>query len=378
MTNNNIVSQDVQSNLLAVDTVKILLPKGSFKLNNTQYFRPNYIGLTRTATKQEKADGLYRPKVILQLLAGTCTIEFSLPKLVRGNNLEELTVTDFHDVIILLQTHLKDYGILVSEENLRWADLYRVDFGKNLDLTLIGPVPEILNMLNRCVGFGRHSIYQIQYLNGGQSLRLQNASTDLLLYDKLHAYEMAGMSEKLSIEKDNYCQKPLCKMLAASHKSILRIERRYTCRKAVRKLFTRYGVKMPKFKDICNPQIGQDIITKDWQALVNACIFPLQSQVSKQLRLMLDFLKMDQCKTLGPALSYVLLQTLLKEYSVKDLKNQFRPYVSTSTLNNWFGKMHNLACKKEQKPPILEEITRQITQWQPFCLSIDSHDEELL
>ena len=366
----------VGNQLLPVDTVKIMLPKGSYTLNNTQQFKPNCIGFTRTATKQEKHDGFYCPKVTIYKLTGTCTMEFSLPKLVRGNNLEELTVMDFYDVICLLQTHLKDYGILVSEENLRRADLYRVDFGKNLDLTSLCTVPEALDTLNRCIGFGRKATYQIQYLNGGRALRLQNASTDLLLYDKLYSYEMAGMSDKMCVETDHYCQKSLYEILNISGKSVLRMEKRFANRRAVKRLFALYGIISPTFEDIFNPKIGRDIIETEWQLLLKACILPINTRETNLLQQMINLLKSKQCKTLGMVFAYIVIQELLKTYSVKDLKKRFAPYVGKNTMDNWFLRIHKLAGECGARPNFLDEVTRQITAWNPLELLVDFSDGE--
>lgn len=362
--------------LLPIDTVKIILPKGSYKLNNTQQFKPNYIGFTRTATKQEKHDGFYCPKVTIHKLTGSCTIEFSLPKLFFGNNLQELCLKDCRLLVKSLQLRLLLFGIGVDEETLLAADLYRVDFGKNFDLTPLCTVPEALYMLNRCIGFGRKSIYQIQYQNGGRALRLQNASTDLLLYDKLHSYEMVGMSGKMSVETDHYCQKPLYEILNVSGKSVLRIEKRFANRRAVKRLFALYGIISPTFGDIFNPKIGRDIITTEWQMLVKACILPTKNQGKNLLEQVIDFLKTGQCNTLGIAFSYVGLQELLKTYSVKDLKKRFAPYVGKNTMDNWFSRIHKLASECGVRPNFLDEITRQITAWQPFELFVDSIDGE--
>lgn len=372
------LKETVSMQMLPVDTVKIILPKGNFKVKKLRNFKFNYVGLSRTATKQEKQHGDYGPKVTLSNLTGACTIEVSLPKLLKGNNLQELNCSDFKQIIRMLRVHLWSYGIAVSKENLRTADLYRVDFGKNIDLTSICSVADVLALLNRCIGFGRKATYQIQYQNGGRALRLQNASTDLLLYDKLYAYEMAGISEKLSIEKDHYCQKPLYEMLSCSNKSVLRIEQRYTTRRAIKRLFALYGILRHTFEDICNPKVGQDVITAEWKLLVKNCIFPMQSREKHLLAQIMEILKTGQCKTLRSVFTYVLLQYLLEEYAAKDLRKRFMPYASASTLDNLFGMVHTCAHASGVLPDILAEVTRQIMVWKPFEMTVDFSSREKL
>ncbi len=345
-----------------MDTAKIILAQGNYSLLQNNSLRYRGKKFTRTATKEEKQIGLYRPKVVIE--NGDCSIEFSLPKLLNGNNVEEIFVGDFPKILELLRSHLWDYGIETTVDNLAWADLYRMDVGKNCNLIKIGTVTQVLNILHRCLILGRKSDAQIQYRNGGRSLHVLNKSADFIIYDKFRCPEMTDGSDKA-----------ICEIMGKSSVEVLRMEKRFNNRRSLCRLFRKYGVKRPKFQDILNPQIAQDVIGQEWQELMDGFICPEVYPQEEILKQVLNHLKTFKSSP-RLALAYGAIQQLLKHYSVNELKNQLKPYASEPTINSLFRDIQTLANKTGVKPNILGYISEQINQWQPITLPLGNPDEE--
>ena len=317
--------------------------------------------LTRTATKEEKQLGLYRPKVVIE--NGDCSIEFSLPKLLKGNNVEEIYISDFPKILELLRSHLLDYGLETTTDNIAWADLYRMDPGKNCNLIKMGTVAQVLTILHRCLILGRKSDAQIQYRNGGRSLRIYTKSADFIIYDKFRCPEMTGDNEKA-----------ICEIMGKSSVEVLRLEKRFN-RKSLCRLFRKYGIKRPKFQDILNPQIAKDVIEQGWQELMDGFICPEVYPQEEILKQVLNHLKTFKSSP-RLALAYGAIQQLLKHYSVNELKNQLKPYASAPTMNSLFRDVLSFANKTGVKPDILGYISDQIAQWQPITLPLGNSDGE--
>jgi hypothetical protein len=62
----------------------------------------------------------------------TLRVEFSAPKLVYGNNFDELVSRDFETVVERLQQRLSELGVRVAEDTLRGAKVSTIHYSKNI------------------------------------------------------------------------------------------------------------------------------------------------------------------------------------------------------------------------------------------------------
>lgn len=139
-------------------------------------------------------------------------IEFSAPKLLFGNNLEELSQEDIPRLFEILQITLEKMGVSISITELSKARVVKVHFGKNIILPS-NIFPSILidklrgtNWNNRFSGLIR------DYNNNGSSLRIGNKSREIIIYDKV---------AELTQEKAN---KQLVTLVRNNGVQILRLE----------------------------------------------------------------------------------------------------------------------------------------------------------
>ena len=311
------------------DTVKIGLEQFAVRSEN-KLRRWGGIS-TAAASREDKLNGFYRPRVKIDHSTGNLTVEFSPAKLMYGNNLQLVCLEDFPAVIKLLQSHLEDYGIETDMDELTCASIRRIDMGRNVYLPKSVPVKAVLATLNRCLTSGHKHQFRIQYENGGASLRIGTADTDLLFYDKLKAPEAIGGVDYIN-------QRPLGEIMGNPDYNILRMEKRFTTRKAVKKIFAQYGITNPVLKDICHPTMGQDILLKEWLLLLDACIMPIQHD-EDMLTQLLAFLQDNPFASPKQALVYLGLQQLLETNPVWDIKEQLLTHSSYQTVSNLFDEV---------------------------------------
>src|SRR5574340_379998 len=118
-----------------LDTIVLTLSKSMFVLMEPDRFEPSakhildensslggrgYFSAKQNPTSRELKNGYYKPRLTLTNRYNhtgrrepSLKIELSLPKLLFGNNFDELKADDFDAVIKLLQSKLKEMGIMI-------------------------------------------------------------------------------------------------------------------------------------------------------------------------------------------------------------------------------------------------------------------------
>ncbi len=126
-----------------IDTICLLIPKDKLTIVNlSDYGVPawslhsktdQYDKFVKNPSKRDIDSGLYFPRLTGYKRKGfgqdaNVRIEFSVPKLLFLNNLDELEERDFKKVIAVLQDRLKTMGIIVTNLILENASVSSVHF----------------------------------------------------------------------------------------------------------------------------------------------------------------------------------------------------------------------------------------------------------
>lgn len=354
--------------LLGIDTVRVVLEGALFRVVNFCRFKRMPRGFTFSPSREEKQEGLYWPRLAFYPsnnfnAVPRLEIELSLPKMAFGNNVQELTLDDKALLLAELCDRLKSINIDTTPENLLHGALNRVDFGKNI----LGCDPGIsLDELRKVLSSKRRVIGQTDYINGGRGLRFRNASSDISFYDKL---KDPDLSEKLRLDSDYYCQRSLLQELYDQGTSLLRMECRFIKRRDVKQIFKRFGITNPIFEDVFIPGIGQKIITEEWNMILKNYIPSIQRKESL-LQQIVHLLKENRGGSLDSLLSAQLLQILLQEHSLDEIKNIFSRYFSPERIRYFFKKQRSILPSNLTNITIFDSITNQINSWQPVRLPL--------
>jgi hypothetical protein len=136
----------------------------------------------------------------------TLRIEFSIPKLLFGNNFDEVSEWQFEQIITRLYDSLNNMGVVVAPDVLRSAPVSAVHYSKNIVLTDYSTPYNILKELAKINIDQRLDLNQTDFRNEGQCLKFRANSYEICLYDKRKDLQKAKTSEKRAIEKDNAIQ----------------------------------------------------------------------------------------------------------------------------------------------------------------------------
>jgi len=267
-----------------LDTIVLTLSKNMYQIFEPDRFEPSakwvldnnssmggrgYIPSKQNPTAQELRNGIYKPRLTLTnrynhtgQREATLKIELSLPKLLFGNNFDELQDNDFDQVVGLLKQKLNGMGVFFFPHNLINAPISAVHYSKNIPLT-DGTTPRyfIKKIKDANVPFSL-DINQTDYRNEGHSFKWHCNSYEVAFYDKVRDLEMAKKSDKRAIENDNIIQLNLFNDIKRQKPfEVLRIEVRLNNRQKIGQLFRLLGINQEiTFKNVFNLNIAKTVL----------------------------------------------------------------------------------------------------------------------
>lgn len=163
-------------------------------------------------------------------------IEFSIPKLLYGNNFDEVSESEFGEVCWKLKTGLEFMEIIIKEvKSIEHAEVSAIHYSKNIILSDFTFPSNYIKEIGKA-NIGRiFDLNDTDYRNEGQSIKIHTNSFELIFYDKLKDLEQAKKSEKRAVEKDNQLQLHLFDSLKMKKPfEVLRLEIRLGNRKKIK------------------------------------------------------------------------------------------------------------------------------------------------
>ncbi len=265
-----------------IDTVVLTLSKDTFDISDPDKFLPSarwalkensgyVLGLQskQNPTRKELLKGIYKPRLTLfnrVNLAGKpemfLKVELSLPKLLFGNNFNELQLKDFKLVLNKLVLVLETMGIKTSQENISKAPISAIHYSKNIQLN-DGSIPyHFINKIKEANIKLSLDVNQTDYRNDGHSYRWHCNSYEVVFYDKIKDLEKAKQSSKRSLEKDSALQLSLFDAFKKRNKlEILRMEVRLNKRQKIKQLLKTLNIKSDlSLKSLFKPAISKKIL----------------------------------------------------------------------------------------------------------------------
>jgi len=277
-----------------IDTIAIMLSKDDFKITNHNAFTPStqgffshpflpmsrgFFSCIQNASAEDKKKGIYKPQLTItkRIRKGgynlALKIQFSAPKLLYGNNFDELENNDKEKVLKTLQSRLLDMGIEVSLDKLLLAELGAVHYGKNIILNT-GSVSLVNRMIAKMNISKRLDISKTDFRNDGHAIRFHTNTYEMTFYDKVKDLQQAKISEKRALENDNYLQNNLFTKEERSKLQVLRIEIRLNTKKKIREHLLKNGCnpKATNFNALFNKEFARKVLLSFWNKYITPSI----------------------------------------------------------------------------------------------------------
>jgi len=305
-----------------IDTIVLILKQGMFTIMEPDRFEPSaswlkddsislggrgYTPSKQNPTPAELKRGIYKPRLTLtKRMNGyrnyeiTLKIEFSLPKLIYGNNFDELEDKDFEPIIEKLRLILKDMGVMVFTVKLEEALVSAVHYSKNIPLTDGSTPYQYIKKIAEANIKLSLDVNQTDFRNDGHSLKWHANSFEVTFYDKLKDLKAAKKSEKRAIERDNAIQLNLFDTLQERKPfEVLRMEVRLGTRQKIRQIIKSIGLDIePTFKSLFSSQISQRVLLCYLHEMESRRPILLDYQNGKPKELLADLIINNP--TLGP------------------------------------------------------------------------------
>ena len=322
-----------------IDTIVISVPIENVVIKDYDVFSPSARGLFEppyyklgsrahfSCVLNPSKLSEYAPRLTLskRMRAGgfsiALKIELSLPKLMFGNNFDELDDSDLFDLISRLCYKLAENGIIIKPDVLLNTDITGIHYGKNVILTGHATASSIIKILAKLNISKRLDAGHTDFRNDGQAVRFHTNHYELTFYDKMKDLEQAKISEFRAIENDNAVQLDLfSNTIRKSEIEVLRIECRLNNRRNIKVMLDKCKITVENltFKDLYSKDISTKVLKYFWdnsvESSLNIVILSARSVENTYLQLRMKGLKeMDALKCCG-ALMFV------KENGIRSLK----------------------------------------------------------
>jgi hypothetical protein len=314
----------------------------------------------RNPTPAELATGYYFPfltahkeQTLNWMVA--IKIQFSVPKLLFGNNLDEVTSQDTNNVVQTLKARLITMGLQPQAPALLTAHVASVHYSKNIIIRNYG-ASAVVYQLNRIALTGRNQKRDVNYSNNGISLNIYNKSHSFTIYDK--TAEMYSRDSNLNPE-------------AVSLPEVLRLEVRLENHKKINQVFTRLNIHPdPTLKDALDTEISRQVITHYWQQHVHPQLAVVSGATESPLDLFQRILAHHPDVTLSRAMKLTalvlcsrspggmgVLRSILRRH--QDIRSWQRMYREIKEVNETLAVVEH---------PWREEIESQLATYEPMRL----------
>lgn len=200
----------------------------------------------------------------------TLQATFSIPKLLFGNSVEEVSESDFERVVAAFRKALYSAGIEVSEDAIRNARVSTAHFCKNVLLPREIRMQEILADLKRMDISKAVDITEMEYKHGGQVLHAYSKTVSRVFYDKV--IDATRTKAKRKDKGRMELERALIDRYGLGKREIFRYEYRLpkhqTLKSVVNTALERDYLTPILFKDLFTPNLCKTVLLKSWRDLI--------------------------------------------------------------------------------------------------------------
>jgi len=336
-----------------IDTIIFEIPIEYKTIIYPEKFKPNtrqlevYKGFGRCVnnpTKEDKDKGIYKPK-LTALKRGRqifLKVEFSAPKILFNNNLDEVEETDFNKALERLKEVVREMGVILTTEQIEKANVIGVHPSKNIPLSKEYIANFAIRELAKVNITEKLDIESIKFRNQGEALQFYSVPHSLVIYDKINDLNKPAQR---AIDKDQTAQQFSLFAYIKKERSdleILRIEVRLSKKRKMNEIIKKVGyLANPTFKDVFKKDLSQKILNLYWTEIFgeNLFLFSVNNNPQKILQLILRKYPKTKIRT---AVIMTGINLLCKdEEGIRGFRNiakNYKPKFNWPMLNRYLKK----------------------------------------
>jgi hypothetical protein len=365
-----------------LDTIILEFPINCRQIIDPTKFTPNTRQLetfkgfgkcTNNGLKEIKRKGLYQPKLtaIKRDKVFFLKIEFSAPKVMFGDNLNELEENDFEEMVARLNEMIKNMGVLLQPEQIKKAKVIGLHPSKNILLTNKYTSSFAIRELYKINLSQKMDIQRVSFRNEGEAIQLYSKRHSVVFYDKINDLTKP---ERRAIDKDQTeRQRNLFEFIRANKKGleVLRFEIRLSQSDKMKEVLAGVGFNQePVLKNIFKKSLCQKIVKYYWESLFVGDLFLFNTFNNPQRILEMILLKYPKTR-IRTAIMLVGLNLLCRDddgfRGFRKVIDKHKNKTDWHSLRRYLDKFKN-DYFKEPKHGFINDIQREIRGFEAFKL----------
>ncbi len=378
---------------MMLDTMAIILDSRQFQITDYERFSPSAQGLYekpyyrlgaranfncyQNPTKTDMNNGFYKPRLTLTKrmtrqsgFTVTLKIEFSAPKLIFGNNFDELTDNDFNEITDKLIDILSKMGVYTDYERMCEAQISAVHYSKNVPLTDYSRSSMIINELSKINLNKKLDLGKTDYRNEGMAIRYHANSYEVIFYDKMKDMQQAKISEKRAIEKDYYTQADLFSAgKYPKHLDVIRMEVRLGNRQKIKSLLSKLDINVNlTFGNLFSSEISQKILNYFWQEISENMLFAVPNGKPEDIYQAIEQATGKKAKP-AKILQNMAALNLIDSVGIRGLRALLDKHSSNRTWQRLKKELQNLKLPQNQKFMAVKKLETDLKKFVPVKLA---------
>jgi hypothetical protein len=291
------------------------------------------------------------------------SVEFSAPKMVFGNNFEELAEQDFELVLMSLQRALFELvGYCFSIEQLANANISAWHPSKNVIFTDYTSCQTILSTIAK-LDVSRIYDFQKTDFRDGHALHIHCNSLDIAFYDKMADLRQSKKSDKRAIENDSGIQLSLLERLNKFRPlEVFRYEVRLSNRRSVKQAFP--DLDSWTLRDLFSQHLCQEVLIQHWNKLTEH-IDMLALDTTKPAELLQNYL-LENKNTPTTALAAVASMLIANQVGMSGLRNVLEAHYGTQA---WYRIKALIRPPKAHRFSHFRHIDKVLEEFMPVRMS---------
>jgi len=328
-----------------------------------------YDKYVHNATAADEKTGLYFPRLTgyrRRFEGSTIRIEFSAPKLIYGNNLDELEASQFNDVVAALKDRMDRMSAYVSVRDLSNATVTAVHYSRNIDLRNGYTAQYVISELGKIDLNKRFDLARERYQNDGQSLHAHTFAHAFVVYDKI-ADLVRG---RKAVDRDQTKKQLALFPSLEKRKEIVRFEVRLSQKKKMNAVFDTLGLgQNPTFRDVFSEERSVKVMTHYWNTMIegNSVLLFAHALTPKDL---LRQVILSRKKTKPNHALYLtgLIITARDGKGMRELRSAFGRKMNSRTWYRLVADLKRVAADLGAIKPRdwYDQVKSSIVQYQPF------------
>ncbi|MDH5533326.1 MAG: hypothetical protein OEX81_02780 [Candidatus Pacebacteria bacterium] len=364
-----------------IDTIVLVINYPDFQIIDPEKFTPNakfvlasFKQYQRSVQNYKQIEGEYRPNLTLYKhvrpmgIQRTLYIKFSIPKLMFGNNLDEVSEDDFIKVLHRLQDTLLEMGVKIELEQLSTSLVSKIDYGKNFVLTDYSFPFTYMDEIRRANISKVFDANQADYRNEGHSLSYRTNTFEIIFYDKMKDLAKANISPKKSVDNDKAPQRDFFHTVKLKQRKsppfeVLRVEIRLNNRKRIRTVLKKINQDIePTFGNLFSTKVAKLICLLTLNEIKEKIIFTKKDDkpFSDQL---LSLARSNPELKPSFLLQYLGFQNIVNEHDLRTAREIVFPAGSSA----WYSfKNKSESVVNQKKELLINKIISETERFRPI------------